>query len=688
MKIKVKSFIRLNVFFVVTMACSLPLASQTYTGGGGPIADDGSDNYYPITVSGLSPAFIDTLFGLETVCVNLVHTWDDDLVISLIAPDGTEALLSSRHGWDGDNYTNTCFNNDSPDHISLGTAPFTGTFKPDGSLAPVNNGQNANGIWRLRIRDTYPFLDSGTLLNWSLTFGNQPAKPFPFSGTLLPLVVITTPGGLIPNDPKVMVEMKVIHHGNGISNQIQDIGNIYTGLAGIELRGNSSQMMPKKSYGFETRNADSSDRNVILLGMPSESDWVLLANYADKSLMRNFFSYHMFRKTGRWAPRMRYCELVIDGEYQGIYLLGEKVKRDQYRVDISSLSASDSLLPVVSGGYLFKIDWIKAGDMVWESDYPAIGATLPLTYILEYPKAEDVTTAQIKYIRSVVDSFEYVMKQPDYADPVTGYRKYIDETSFIDLILLIEFTKNVDGYRLSTFLHKERNGKICAGPPWDYDLSWGNADYMDCWSTEGWSLTSQMDETDQCPFWWELLWLDTTFTNQMRCRWESLRQTIYNPSVILHEIDSVAAMLDPAVDLNFIKWPILGIYVWPNPAPIPTDYEGEVQKLKDWVIDRIAWMDANLPGYCFEPGIDEGLDDATAVRVYPNPARDRFGITGFHPSGTCHYEILDATGRMIQSGTWQEGMVIETEPSTAAGTYLLMLSDDEKSVRLRLSISR
>jgi len=114
-------------FFLICIVLGFNSFSQVFTGTGGPIPDDGTHAYYPITVSGVVPAMMDTAFGLETVCINLTHTWDDDLVISLIAPDATEFLLSARHGGDGDNYTNTCFNNASPNPIYAGSPPFSMT---------------------------------------------------------------------------------------------------------------------------------------------------------------------------------------------------------------------------------------------------------------------------------------------------------------------------------------------------------------------------------------------------------------------------------------------------------------------------------------------------------------------------------------------------------------------------------
>ncbi len=655
--------------FVFSFLCLHSIA-QTFSGTGGPILDDGSNNFYTLTSNGVTPATMDTNYGLETVCINLTHTWDDDLVITLIAPDGTEFELSSRNGGDGDNYTNTCFNYSAATPIYLSSPPFTGTFKPEGTMSMVNNGQNANGLWTLHILDTYPFADQGDLLNWSITFGDQPAKPFPFSFANLPLVVISTHGVVIPNDPKIPGEMRIIKNPNNLPNHVTDSANVYSGKIGIELRGHSAQGMPKRSYSLETRSNNVSSLDVSLLGMPAENDWVLIANYSDKSLLRNYYTYFMYRKMGHWAPRMEFCEVMIDGEYQGIYLLGEKIKRGGDRVDIHSISVNDTIGSNLSGGYIFKIDWEDPGDIGWNSNYTAVNATNNLKYLFVYPKPENVKPAQIAYMKSYVDSFESVMYGPQFADSLTGYRQYIDEQSFIDYIILTEYTKNVDGLRLSTYFYKDRDGKITAGPPWDYDLSWGNADYLECYLPTGWDYIVQQSYTNQCAFWWQRFFQDPLFQNRLRCRWTQLHQDILNPVTINHELDSLANVLGVSTALNFTKWPILGIYVWPNPAPIPTTYTGEIEKIKDWATLRTTWLENHWPGSCnLYSGINDENSDVLST-VFPNPNDGSFQlvISGTEQSGKV--DILDITGKKVYSS------VIESQQTDFAtdlkpGIYFL-----------------
>jgi subtilisin-like proprotein convertase family protein len=684
---------RIRMYRIYCLGLLLFLAAenshgQTFTGGGGHIMDDGSDNYYSLLVSGLVPTVMDTNFGLESVCIDLTHTYLSDLQISVISPAGTEFLLVAGNGGGDDNYTNTCFNTQAGQALSSGSAPYTGTWTPQGAMASVNNGQNPNGTWQLHILDTYPYADEGDLISWSISIGDQPAEFFPFERSKLPIVRIETGGKTIPQDDKMNIRFSIIDHGNGQYNYVTDSGNNYTGLAGIELRGNSSNMFPKKSYGLETRFPDSSSRDVALLGMPAESDWVLIANYTDKTLMRNYFSYRMFGECGYYSPRMRYCEVVIDGEYQGIYLLGEKIKRGQFRVPVAPMdSTADITYPNVTGGYIFKLDWIKPGDAVWTSNYPAVGNTSNLQYILEYPKPEHVAVQQLNYINSYVDSFEFVMMQPYFADPALGYRKYIDVPSFIDFMLLNEFTKNVDAYRLSTFFYKNRFGKIFAGPPWDFDLAWGNADYFEGWDPAGWCYVVQEVYSNQSPFWWSKLMTDTSFTQQMRCRWELQRNTVFNIPQLYAKIDTLAQMLDESVDVNFTKWPILGTYVWPNPSPIPTDYQGEISKLKTWVHDRIAWLDANLPGPCPTSAMPESILSVNEMpKIFPNPASRNFEISGWSNAKAAQIELFSMEGKLLWTSGWDGHSIIQLPPEISIGVYIIVITDEFRKTPLRLGI--
>jgi subtilisin-like proprotein convertase family protein len=273
-----KILFTISILFVFTQA-----NAQSFSGVGGNIPDDGTSIRFPVLVSGL-PASIDSTFGVISACLNIVHPYVSDLSIWLVAPDSTYIELSSGNGGSGDNYWNTCFIDTVPVYITSGAAPYTGEYRPESPIYNVNNGQNPNSAWQLLIEDTYPFADAGILLNWTITFGNNPPKGLVLQSSNLPIVKINTLGQVIPDDPKITVQMQIIDNGMGIRNYVSDTPNVYNGQIGIEIRGSSSQMFPKKSFGFETLDSAGNEIDTSLFGMPSESDWILGANYTDKTL--------------------------------------------------------------------------------------------------------------------------------------------------------------------------------------------------------------------------------------------------------------------------------------------------------------------------------------------------------------------------------------------------------------------
>ncbi len=497
-----------------------------------------------------------------------------------MSPDSTFILLSSGLGGDGDNYFNTCFNGNIDNPIIKASAPFTGVFRPIGDLGAVNNGQNGNGTWRLVILDTWAWADQGTVLNWSITFNNQPSLPIPFESSSLPIVVINTHGQFIPDDPKMMADMGIIDNGPGALNHLTDPFNGYDGKIGIERRGSSSQMFPKRSFGLETWDEAGNDTSVSILGMPEESDWILNANYSDKSLMRNVMTYYLSRKSGQYAPRTRYCELFLNDQYWGIYIMMEKIKRDNDRVDIAKLDPWDTAGIDLTGGYILKIDkGTGGGGEGWTSSYPPPvhpqDQTIYFQY--EYPEFADLQPQQIDYIQAYVDTFETVLYDYGQFREVEPH-DYMDLESFADYFILNELSKNVDGYRLSTFFYKDKGGKLKMGPLWDFDIAWHNADYCDAYSYEGWAYRFGLvcpDDYWQVPFWWNKLMAYPEYVQTLRCNWEMARLTVISDDSLMAYIDGVADTLAEAQERNFFQWPILGYWIWPNPYPLAQTYEFE-----------------------------------------------------------------------------------------------------------------
>ncbi|MBL7751390.1 MAG: CotH kinase family protein [Chitinophagaceae bacterium] len=489
-------------------------------------------------------------------------------------------------------------------------------------------------------------------LGWSLLSLSQSVN---LTSSNLPIIVINTQGVEIPDDPKIPADMGIIYNGPGLVNHMSDPFNHYNGKIGIEIRGKSSQSFPMKSYSVELQDATGNDIEQALLGMPKEADWVLYAPYTDKTLMRNFLAYTISREMGNYASRCRYVEVVLNGDYRGVYILEEKIKRGSGRLPITKMGNADNSGDAVTGGYIFKIDKKDPDEQSWISYFkPTENPDRQIEFIYEYPKSENVTNAQKIYLQSYVDSFERALNGANYQDPDLGYRKYADVASFIDFFIVNEVSRNVDGYRLSSYFHKDRDskgGKLKAGPVWDFDLGFRNADYCSGAAVDGWSFrfnTICRDDYWLVPFWWDRLMTDSSFSSSLRCRWKNLRAGSLNEQRLFFLIDSVNALLGEANVRHFQRWPILGQYIWPNPSPIPTTYAGEITTLKQWLGQRLAWIDQNIPntGSCFDwPSNKPGTIE---VQVYPNPFKNPPSIkVTAKEDQVLQTEVFDLYGRKV-----------------------------------------
>ena len=278
------------------------------------------------------------------------------------------------------------------------------------------------------------------------------------------------------------------------------------------------------------------------------------------------------------------------------------LKRDKNRVDISKLERTEITAPDITGGYIVKIDKTTgSGGDGWTSAYAPInhsnGQDIFIQY--DYPSTDSIVPSQKAYIKAYVDSFENALAGNNFRDSIVGYQKFIGNGSWIDYFFSNELSKNVDGYRISSYLYKDKEKTLKAGPVWDYDIAYGNANYCDATDTTGWAyLFSCTGDSWQVPFWWQKLQQDTNYTNQMKCRWTDYRNNVLSLSHINGVIDSIANLLNESKDWNFNQWPILGTYVWPNPSPQPSTYAGEIQNLKNWMSRRLSWLDSNMPGRC------------------------------------------------------------------------------------------
>ncbi|MBN2174637.1 MAG: CotH kinase family protein [Bacteroidales bacterium] len=429
----------------------------------------------------------------------------------------------------------------------------------------------------------------------------------------LPIVIIYTYGMPIPDEPKITGEMYIVDNGPGNLNNQYDPPNGYDGFIGIEIRGQSTQMFPKKSYGFETRDEEGENLDVSLLGMPEENDWILYAPYSDKSMLRNFISFYMGSKLDHYCSRMAYCEVIENNDYKGIYILMEKIKNDDNRVNIATLNPEDISGDELTGGYIVKVDKIDPGFQYgvdgWKSiPNPPYPNAMNITFQYYYPEAEDIVFQQKSYIQNYVSSAENALTGSSYSNPNIGYNKYLNTGSFVDFMILREVAKEVDSYRYSTYFYKEQDsdgGKLFAGPPWDFNLGYANVDYwLPGIDYTGWVYPLVEPIDWGIMFWWKRLMEDSYFRNLSKTRWYELRLDALSDAQLEFAIDSIVGYIYEAQERNFDRWPILGTYVWPNYNWQGNDYDDEVEFFKTWFFNRVSWIDSSLPGQFLDPAAE------------------------------------------------------------------------------------
>lgn len=456
------------------------------------------------------------------------------------------------------------------------------------------------------------------------SYGIQSLRAQQLTSSNLPIIVISTNGQVILDEPKRNATMTIYDNPDGSRNQLNWDPPVFVGTIGIELRGQSSQaLFPKKSYGVETRDISGNDLDTSILGFPRQSDWVIHGPYSDKSLIRNALSYILAGEIMEYAPRVRMAELVLNNEYQGLIVWTENIKRDKNRVDISKLGPEENEGDNLTGGYILKFDKGDSYEIGWESPYqPLPGRSQRTRFLYHYPKPGDITNQQKSYIRNWITEFENVLMSNNYGDPDKGYEKYMDVQSFVDFIIINEMSKNIDGYRLSSYMYKDKDskgGKLFMGPVWDFNLAWGNANYCSGSTTYGWELNFN----GECPddfwlnhVWWNRLMIEARFRQTIKDRWIKLRRSTFSTDKIIAKVDSLVSLIGEAQVRNFNKWPVLGKYIWPNDY-VGSSYGEEINYLKQWIASRTNWLDGAF-GDLTTSSIE--IDEDPDISVYPNPS--------------------------------------------------------------------
>ncbi|HKX60606.1 MAG TPA: CotH kinase family protein, partial [Verrucomicrobiae bacterium] len=434
-----------------------------------------------------------------------------------------------------------------------------------------NNAPSATGI------ETYTLLDPD-LANFTSN---------------LPVIIINSFGRYISANNKSPVSIRFVNPRSGRTTLLGPAD--FEGRATANLRGFSTLRQPKNSMTVRLRDENGDKIKAGLFGLPKESDWVLYAPYSDKTLLRDALAYELSNAMGRYAPRTRFVEVYVDrnggrlssqSDYVGVYVLVERIGTGPNRLAIDPAGPEDTKEPDISGGYVFKRDHFDRSERL----EPSFRTSHGNRFFYVEPKGTEITREQSAWITSYVSQFERALYGSSFQDPTQGYARYLDVDAFIDQHWLIEATKNIDGFRYSAFVHKPRNGKLTMGPAWDWNLSFGNADYHEGDNPRGWYY-DLLRESEIC--WYRRLSEDPEFMQRTIDRWAELRRTVFSRTRILRRIDEMAAELNEAQSRNFRRWPILGRSVNPN-SFVGRTYQEEIDWMKDWAARRIDWIDSQF----------------------------------------------------------------------------------------------
>ena len=331
----------------------------------------------------------------------------------------------------------------------------------------------------------------------------------------------------------------------------------------IRGRGNSTWEFPKKPFQMKL------DDKAEFLGMPNDKKWLFLAEYADKTMLRNKIAYEMgYISNLDWTPQARFAEVFINGEYNGTYNVTQKVEESNNRVALGDT------------GYLLELDQLERLD--FDDVYFESTATDKFIVNIKEPSLE-YDSEEYSYIVNLIGDFESALFGANFTSESNGYRQYIDIDSFVDWFLISEITKNVDSMFFSSiFLNVIPGEQIKMGPLWDFDLAFGNVDYADSRYPEGWWVKYNP--------WYERLFQDPYFVAKIKERFEYFNN---NQDLIINKIDSYSEQLKWAQEENDDKWQTMGVFVWPNPVVFDT-YQEEVDNMKSWYSTRMSWLESAI----------------------------------------------------------------------------------------------
>jgi hypothetical protein len=517
------------------------------------------------------------------------------------------------------------------------------------------------------------------------------------TSTNLPIVIINT--NVAISNTQIDGTIKIINNMSGV-NQPAD-APAHNEIIGIRLRGTTGD--PKKSYNIETWiNVLGASKNVSLLGMPEENDWVLMAIYPDRSLLRDITGNYIWEQMGYYATRMRPVEVIINqgggDEYLGVYLFGEKIKRDSARVDIATLQVTDNGGDELTGGYIFTID--ETNDGGWVSNHlpPYASGSQDITFHYNEPADGDITAIQKNYIKDWMIDFEDALAASNYQDTNLGWRLYAANKWFRDYLIFSEVIKDNYAYRKNTYMYKDKLKKLRMGPLWAMDHAlYGTSD---CNSSDASGFAYMYGQTCNTstylpPFWWERLMTDTMFVRELKCRYTQMRDNVLDTATIYHYIDSMDAYFNvtqggnTAQGRNFVKWPIFGVNLINEPGGGPTGYANEITRIKTFIQDRLAWLDTQwyTPGCALS--VEQLLGDEENSYISPNPTSGNFTTHVILKKQTkIGVTVRDIRGAIVYHKDYTLGngdhQMNHSLENFASGLYIVTIQQDDRSRNFKL----
>ncbi|HNW51203.1 MAG TPA: CotH kinase family protein [Prolixibacteraceae bacterium] len=470
----------------------------------------------------------------------------------------------------------------------------------------------------------YQFLNK----NFSYNLYDYPSRftaPVKLDSLPFPIMVIET-DEYGCRSAGTIATMGIINNGEGKYNKLTNRYTDYHGRINLKFHGQTSKDYPKSPYKIELQDSLGNNNNVSLLGMPPENDWVLIAPFYDKSLLRNYFVYSLGRKMGHYEPRIKPCEVIINGRDVGLYMLTEQIKRDKNRVDIKKLEPKDNSEIDLTGGYLFRYD----KDMT--------------ELEILYPKEDEITAQQSDYIHNVFDEWETALISSNFKDPGSGYRNYIDTESLIDYMIINELTGNIDAYFYSFYMYKDRDDvdrHIQFGPLWDYEFSLGYSQWQDL-PTSNWMFDSRT--RIDIP----RMLQDSTFATQLARKWHSYRKGILHTDTLNQYINELVDSFTPEIEWNYKIWPIFQ-YKYTNGTKknVGTTYPEEIEKWQTWMEKRMTWIDNNIDAIRRYPAGTSIVKNCNiSATLYPNPFSEHLILSvTTDETATIRIEVNDLCGR-------------------------------------------